>query len=58
MRDLLSVRRTIKANNMISPLVGAAFSSNWKLFWKVYDKFKLKHGDWWYTSVSSSVSQN
>lgn len=42
-----------KAKTKISPLVGAAFSSNWVLFWKVYDTYTtLDKKPWLRTNVS------
>lgn len=52
-RDLLSPRGVYSRKEgtpkkPISPLVGAAFSSNWKLFREVYQKYEEWTGHRWY----------
>lgn len=45
--ELSSQRPSICGATKISPLVGAAFSSNWVLFRQVYDSFEELTGGYW-----------
>lgn len=57
MTNLLKWRRGLETKERISPLMGAAFCSNWVIFWTVYDAYKNEAGgDWWYESVSFRYS--
>eukprot|EP00752_Nemacystus_decipiens_P011859 g10519.t1 len=52
MTDLLKGRPGIHPKKRITPLMGAALSGNWVIFWKVYHEYKrLAEDDWWYESV-------
>lgn len=51
-------RRSILGATKISPLVGAAFSSNWVLFWRVYDTYRQLTGrPWSHELVSREAAQ-
>lgn len=50
--ELSGPRPSLVEGPNISPLVGAAFSSNWVLFRQVYDSYeKLTRGYWWRSMV-------
>lgn len=57
--DLLSPRdayfdREETPKKPISPLVGAAFSSNWKLFRAIYEAYEEWTGQFWYRNKVSA----
>lgn len=45
--EFFSGRQEGDQETKILPLVGAAFSSNWVLFWKVYDEYSKLTGEPW-----------
>lgn len=52
--EMLSPRRSLTGGLPFSPLAGAVFSSNWRLFRKVYDSHEELTGDrWWRSGVRS-----
>ena len=49
--ELSGPRPSIRGETKISPLVGAAFSSNWVLFRQVYDSYEELTGAYWWRSM-------
>lgn len=58
LREELAPRPSIRGETKIAPLLGAAFSSNWVLFWRVYEAYYHLTGElWWREEVNPTVVQ-